>query len=66
MFQKKMERETSWLEEEIVSCLPNSSTHLKTIVGFTIVSSTQKKEAEELGVSCFFVGRILSVGKFKL
>ncbi|PRQ23478.1 putative long-chain-fatty-acid--CoA ligase [Rosa chinensis] len=37
----------------IISCLPNCSTHLKTIVSFTDVSSTQKKEAEELGVSCF-------------
>ncbi|XP_040364085.1 long chain acyl-CoA synthetase 2 isoform X2 [Rosa chinensis] len=37
----------------IILCLPNCSTHLKTIVSFTNVSSTQKKEAEELGVSCF-------------
>ncbi|KAL6213510.1 hypothetical protein ACLB2K_012957 [Fragaria x ananassa] len=37
----------------IISCLPNCLTHLKTIVSFTNVSSTQKKEAEDLGVSCF-------------
>ncbi|PRQ23569.1 putative long-chain-fatty-acid--CoA ligase [Rosa chinensis] len=37
----------------IISILPNCSMHLKTIVSFTNVSSTQKKEAEELGVSCF-------------
>ncbi|KAL5562569.1 hypothetical protein UlMin_032316 [Ulmus minor] len=37
----------------ILSCLPNCSTLLKTIVSFANVSSTQKKEAEELGVSCF-------------
>ncbi|PRQ23554.1 putative long-chain-fatty-acid--CoA ligase [Rosa chinensis] len=33
----------------IISILPNCSMHLKTIVSFTNVSSTQKKEAEELG-----------------
>lgn len=37
----------------ILSCLSNCSTHLKTIVSFANVSSMQKKEAEELGVSCF-------------
>ncbi|XP_062019512.1 probable CoA ligase CCL6 isoform X3 [Rosa rugosa] len=37
----------------IISILPNCSTHLKIIVSFTNVSGTQKKEAEELGVSCF-------------
>ncbi|KAK9942303.1 hypothetical protein M0R45_007976 [Rubus argutus] len=37
----------------ILSCLPNCSTHLKTIVSFTNVSSAQKGEAKELGVSCF-------------
>ncbi|PON76925.1 Propionate-CoA ligase [Parasponia andersonii] len=37
----------------ILSCLPKCSTHLKTIISFAKVSSTQKKEAEELGVSCF-------------
>ncbi|KAK9942285.1 hypothetical protein M0R45_007960 [Rubus argutus] len=37
----------------ILLCLPNCSTHLKTIVSFTDVSSAQKKEAEEQEVSCF-------------
>ncbi|CAB4290305.1 unnamed protein product [Prunus armeniaca] len=37
----------------ILSCLPNCSTHLKTIVSFANISSTQKEEAEGLGVSCF-------------
>ncbi|PRQ23575.1 putative long-chain-fatty-acid--CoA ligase [Rosa chinensis] len=38
---------------DIIPCLPNCSTPLKTSQMFTNVSSTQKKEAEELGVSCF-------------
>ncbi|KAL4013351.1 hypothetical protein IC575_025517 [Cucumis melo] len=37
----------------IFSCLPRCSNQLKTIVSFTNVSSVHKKEAEELGVSCF-------------
>ncbi|KGN61759.1 long chain acyl-CoA synthetase 2 [Cucumis sativus] len=37
----------------IFSCLPRCSNQLKTIVSFTNVSSVLKKEAEELGVSCF-------------
>ncbi|GMY05891.1 probable CoA ligase CCL6 [Fagus crenata] len=37
----------------ILSCLPKCSANLKTIVSFSNISSTQKKEAEELGVSCF-------------
>ncbi|EOX97210.1 Long-chain acyl-CoA synthetase 2 isoform 2 [Theobroma cacao] len=37
----------------ILSCLPACSSYLKTIVSFSYVSSTQKKEAEELGVSLF-------------
>ncbi|XP_024021346.1 long chain acyl-CoA synthetase 2 isoform X2 [Morus notabilis] len=37
----------------IISCLPNCTANLKTIVSFANVSSAQKKEAEELGVSCF-------------
>ncbi|KAL6270234.1 hypothetical protein ACE6H2_027145 [Prunus campanulata] len=37
----------------ILSCLPNCSTHLKTIVSFANISSTRKEEAEGLGVSCF-------------
>ncbi|PRQ23426.1 putative long-chain-fatty-acid--CoA ligase [Rosa chinensis] len=47
----------------IISILPNCSTHLKTIVSFTNVSSTQKKEAEELGVSCFLWEEFLHVRK---
>lgn len=37
------------------SCLPKCSNQLRTIVSFyfTNVSSVHKKEAEELGVSCF-------------
>ncbi|XVE94101.1 hypothetical protein REPUB_Repub01dG0252000 [Reevesia pubescens] len=37
----------------ILSCLPDCSSYLKTIVSFAYVSSTQKKEAEELGVALF-------------
>ncbi|KAM1348928.1 hypothetical protein PS2_003095 [Malus domestica] len=37
----------------VLSCLPNCSTNLKTIVSFANVSSAQKEEAEGLGVSCF-------------
>ncbi|OMO92180.1 AMP-dependent synthetase/ligase [Corchorus olitorius] len=37
----------------ILSSLPACSSYLKTIVSFAYVSSTQKKEAEELGVSLF-------------
>ncbi|CAN6544197.1 unnamed protein product [Malus baccata var. baccata] len=37
----------------VLSCLPNCSTNFKTIVSFENVSSTQKEEAEGLGVSCF-------------
>ncbi|KAF2305863.1 hypothetical protein GH714_008489 [Hevea brasiliensis] len=37
----------------ILSCPPNCKSYLKTIVSFGNISSKQKKEAEELGVSCF-------------
>ncbi|OAY25468.1 probable CoA ligase CCL6 [Manihot esculenta] len=37
----------------ILPCLPNCNSYLKTIVSFGSVSSMQKKEAEEQGVSCF-------------
>ncbi|XWS40363.1 hypothetical protein CRYUN_Cryun18bG0134700 [Craigia yunnanensis] len=37
----------------ILSCLPACSSYLKTIVSFAYVSSTHKKEAEQLGVSLF-------------
>ncbi|XP_062019509.1 probable CoA ligase CCL6 isoform X1 [Rosa rugosa] len=46
----------------IISILPNCSTHLKIIVSFTNVSGTQKKEAEELGVSCFLWEEFLQLG----
>ncbi|PRQ23455.1 putative long-chain-fatty-acid--CoA ligase [Rosa chinensis] len=46
----------------IMSILPNCSMHLKTIVSFTNVSSTQKKEAEELGVSCFLWEEFFQLG----
>ncbi|KAJ4836067.1 eukaryotic long-chain fatty acid CoA synthetase (LC-FACS) [Turnera subulata] len=38
---------------EILSCLSKCCAYLKAIVSFRKISSTQKKEAEELGVSCF-------------
>ncbi|KAE8727231.1 Long chain acyl-CoA synthetase 5 [Hibiscus syriacus] len=37
----------------ILSCLPACCSYLKTIVSFANVSTTQKKEAEERGVSVF-------------
>ncbi|KAF4391549.1 hypothetical protein G4B88_030700 [Cannabis sativa] len=37
----------------ILSCLPNCSSYIKTIVSFANVTSLQKKEGEKLGVSCF-------------
>lgn len=37
----------------ILSCLPKCSSNLKTIVSFGKISDMQKKEADELGVSCF-------------
>ncbi|KAJ6345929.1 hypothetical protein OIU78_008565 [Salix suchowensis] len=37
----------------ILSCLPKCSSNLKTIVSFGNISDMQKKEADELGVSCF-------------
>lgn len=37
----------------VLSCLPRCSTNLKTIVSFSKISSTQKQEAEALGVSCY-------------
>ncbi|XP_062176432.1 probable CoA ligase CCL6 [Alnus glutinosa] len=37
----------------VLSCLPRCSTNLKTIISFSRISSTQKQEAEELGVCCF-------------
>ncbi|KAK3195595.1 hypothetical protein Dsin_026905 [Dipteronia sinensis] len=46
----------------ILSCLPRCSSYLKTIVSFSNISSTQKKEAEELGVSCFSWKEFLDLG----
>ncbi|KAL6963920.1 eukaryotic long-chain fatty acid CoA synthetase (LC-FACS) [Sarracenia purpurea var. burkii] len=37
----------------VLACLPRCSAHLKTIVSFKEFSSVQKKEAENLGVSCY-------------
>ncbi|XP_028072334.1 long chain acyl-CoA synthetase 2-like isoform X1 [Camellia sinensis] len=37
----------------ILTCLARCTSHLKTIVSFGEISSGQKKEAEDLGVSCF-------------
>ncbi|KAH9695903.1 AMP-binding enzyme family protein expressed [Citrus sinensis] len=46
----------------ILSCLPRCCLYLKTIVSFANVSSSQKKEAEELGVSCFSWEEFLQLG----
>ncbi|XP_044490818.1 probable CoA ligase CCL6 [Mangifera indica] len=46
----------------ILSCLPRCSANLKTIVSFAKISSTQKEEAEELGVSCFSWEEFLQLG----
>ncbi|XP_052179737.1 probable CoA ligase CCL6 [Diospyros lotus] len=37
----------------ILACLPMCNSHLKTIVSFGEISGMQKKEAEDVGVSCF-------------
>ncbi|KAH9695908.1 AMP-binding enzyme family protein expressed [Citrus sinensis] len=47
---------------QILSCLPRCCLYLKTIVSFANVSSSQKKEAEELGVSCFSWEEFLQLG----
>ncbi|KAK7348976.1 hypothetical protein VNO80_23778 [Phaseolus coccineus] len=46
----------------VLSCLVQCSSNLKTIVSFGSVSTTQKKEAEEHGVSCFSWGEFLLLG----
>ncbi|KAJ1440330.1 AMP-dependent synthetase/ligase [Sesbania bispinosa] len=46
----------------ILSCLERCSSNLKTIVSFGNVSTTQKKQAEELGTSCFSWGEFLQLG----
>ncbi|KAK7264344.1 hypothetical protein RJT34_31951 [Clitoria ternatea] len=49
----------------VLSCLDRCST-LKTIVSFGNVSTTQKKEAEELGASCISWGEFLELGNLDL
>ncbi|KAK7257906.1 hypothetical protein RIF29_32225 [Crotalaria pallida] len=46
----------------VLKCLDRCSSNLKTIVSFGCVSITQKKEAEELGASCFSWGEFLQLG----
>ncbi|KAK4789331.1 hypothetical protein SAY86_020650 [Trapa natans] len=46
---------------DILSCLPNCS-YLKTIVCFSNFPIAQKKQAEELGVSCFSWTEFLELG----
>ncbi|XP_047149058.1 probable CoA ligase CCL6 [Vigna umbellata] len=48
--------------QSILSCLVQCSSNLKTIVSFGSVSTTQKKEAEEHGVSCFSWEEFLQMG----
>ncbi|XP_061348643.1 probable CoA ligase CCL6 isoform X1 [Gastrolobium bilobum] len=46
----------------ILSCLDRCSSYIKTIVSFGNVSTSQKKEAEELGACCFSWGEFLQLG----
>ncbi|KAK7407748.1 hypothetical protein VNO78_09798 [Psophocarpus tetragonolobus] len=46
----------------ILSCLARCSSNLKTVVSFGSVSAAQKKEAEELGASCFSWEEFLQSG----
>ncbi|KAJ8645698.1 hypothetical protein MRB53_007446 [Persea americana] len=39
--------------DEMLKCLPRCTAHLETIVSFGHVTSSQKKEADQAGVSCF-------------
>ncbi|KAF8410610.1 hypothetical protein HHK36_003142 [Tetracentron sinense] len=39
--------------QSMLTCLPSCSSHLKTIVSFGKITEVQKKEAEQVGVSCF-------------
>ncbi|KAK7274108.1 hypothetical protein RIF29_15182 [Crotalaria pallida] len=50
----------------ILSCLDQCSSNLKTIVSFGNVSTTQKKEAEERGTSCFSWGEFLQLRSLDL
>ncbi|CAA7393849.1 unnamed protein product [Spirodela intermedia] len=47
----------------VLACLPNCSSHLKTIVSFGKVASAQEREASQLGVSCFSWEEFSSSGK---
>eukprot|EP00256_Glycine_max_P041921 XP_006592120.1 long chain acyl-CoA synthetase 2 isoform X2 [Glycine max] len=49
----------------VLSCLDRCSS-LKTVVSFGNVSTTQKKEAEELGASCFSWEEFLQLGNMDL
>ncbi|KAM7251098.1 hypothetical protein ACFE04_022981 [Oxalis oulophora] len=46
----------------VLSCLPRCS-NLKTIISFTNISSTQKQQAEDLGVSCFSWEEFMKLGR---
>ncbi|CAM8926552.1 unnamed protein product [Rhodiola kirilowii] len=46
----------------ILACLPKCNSYLKTIVSFSQVTDAQKKESEELGVSCFSWEEFLQLG----
>ncbi|KAK1324112.1 Long chain acyl-CoA synthetase 2 [Acorus calamus] len=48
--------------QSILTCLPSCATYLKTIVSFGKVTSEQKIEAEEAGVSCFSWAEFASIG----
>ncbi|KAJ6827157.1 long chain acyl-CoA synthetase 2 [Iris pallida] len=39
--------------KSILSCLPRCATNLKTIISFGLVTDEQKRDGEQLGVSCF-------------
>ncbi|KAI3525382.1 hypothetical protein L1887_04141 [Cichorium endivia] len=47
----------------ILSCVPNCSSNLKTIVSFGNVSESQKKESMEQGVDCFSWEEFTSMGR---
>ncbi|KAK1300760.1 Long chain acyl-CoA synthetase 2 [Acorus calamus] len=48
--------------QSMLTCLPSCATYLKTIVSFGKVTSEQKIEAEEAGVSCFSWAEFASMG----
>ncbi|KAI3774760.1 hypothetical protein L1987_49322 [Smallanthus sonchifolius] len=49
----------------ILSCVPNCSSNLKTIVSFGNVSESQRKEAMEHGVDCFSWEEFVSMGSLE-